>query len=277
MNAFWYCGKYLETGTVYLKARYYIQPFWRLVIFMIGRIRLMMQFFHGKLLKARGIFNWFMCILIPLYFFHPCIVVSAVEETSTIVQNIPDDFEARISFSKVEKTGMIQQFTVSDCGQIATCIGSSCNFNVYDTYRYYDYTIYTDITKTDVILQWENTVLLIYLHFSGVSNESYHLIRVNGFEDYEVISLPVNEKTEKLWAGLPENTSELITNDGRYYLHYGNLMYKDNESGDDYAVTENTSFHPLMLLSIPILTAIIWFGFARKKVKQWEEENHNKS
>ncbi|WP_276795837.1 hypothetical protein, partial [Ruminococcus champanellensis] len=62
---------------------------------------------------------------------------------------------------------------------------------------------------------------------------------------------------------------------GRYYLQYGNLRYKDNESNEDYAVTENTSFRPWMLLSIPILTVIIWFGFLRKRVKRWEEKQHN--
>ena len=235
------------------------------------------RFFRCRCLKTRSAFHLLMCIMISFYF-QPCMIVGAVDETGMIVQNQADDDRSGINFSKVEKTGMIQQFAVSSSGQIVTCIGaSSLNFNIYDTYGYYDYTIYTNITKNDVILQWENSELLIYLHFSGVSDESYRVIRVSGFEEYEVVSQPVNEGTKELWDGLSQNTGELITNDGHYYLHYGNLMYEDSRSGNHYAVTENTSFHPLMLISIPILTAIIWFGVVRKKVKQWEEENHHRS
>ena len=98
---------------------------------------------------------------------------------------------------------------------------------------------------------------------------------INGYEDYQLYSCPVTDNTEKFWNGLEVHEDELITDKGRYYLQYGNLRYKDNESNEDYAVTENTSFRPWMLLSIPILTVIIWFGFLRKRVKRWEEKQHN--
>ncbi len=189
---------------------------------------------------------------------------------------IPADSDAfDIHFSKVEKSGMIQQFLVSDHGQIVTCITSSgMNFNLYDAYGVYDYTIYTDITRHSAIFQWDADTLLIYLRFSGVTDTEYHLIRVRGFEDYEVTCLPVNEKTEKLWEGLPQNPNEQFTDEGRYYLHYGNLMF-ENYDGSSYPVTENTSFHPAMLLLIPILTAVIWFGYAKKQVKAWETRRHH--
>ena len=79
---------------------------------------------------------------------------------------------------------------------------------------------------------------------------------------------------EKFWNTLDNHDYELITDKGRYYVKYGNLRYTDKESGADYAVTENTSFKPWWLLSIPALTAIIWFGFLRKRVKAWEEETN---
>ncbi len=238
----------------------------------------MIQSFHGdKIINSVHLLCFSICLLTIATLQKACIVVSATEEVNTLEKSSLNDLDSTFCFSNVEETGSIRQFAVSSSGQIVTCIGaSSLNFNIYDTYGYYDYTIYTNITRNDVILRWEENTLLIYLHFSGIINESYRLMKVNGYKDYEVIDLPVNEKTEELWSGLPQNTSELITNDSRYYLHYGNLMYEDLRNGENYAVTENTSFHPLMLLSIPILAAIIWFGIVRKKVKQWEEKR-NKS
>lgn len=182
-----------------------------------------------------------------------------------------------IYFSKTEKTGMISQFAISGDGRIATEIKPvEVNINVYEKYGYYDFTIYTNITRSDTILHWEDDALFIYLHSSNISDESYRLIKVNGYEDYEFFQCPVNESTREFWSRLEKNQDEFITDKGRYYVQYGNLRYTDNESGEDCALTENTSFRPWWLLSIPILTAIIWFGFLRKRVKEWEKEQNNR-
>ena len=180
------------------------------------------------------------------------------------------DFE----FSTNEATGTIKSFDVSDHGKIATCINPS-NINVYDEYGNFDFAIYTNLTRTKVILQWDKNTLLIYLNLSSDCGSKYDLVMINGYEDYQLYSCPVTDNTEKFWGELEVHEDELITDKGRYYLQYGNLRYKDNESNEDYAVTENTSFRPWMLLSIPILTVIIWFSFLRKRVKRWEEKQHN--
>ena len=101
-------------------------------------------------------------------------------------------------------------------------------------------------------------------------------MKINGYDDYEVYTCPNNENTKKFWNALPESQRELITDTGRYYIQTGNLRFEDKKTGTDYALTENTSFQPWWLLSIPVLTAIIWFGYAKKRVKQWELEQHNK-
>ena len=180
------------------------------------------------------------------------------------------DFE----FSTNEATGTIKSFDVSENGKIATCMNPS-NINVYDEYGKFDFAIYTNLTRTKVILQWDKNTLLIYLNLSSDFGPKYDLVKIAGYEDYQLYSCPATDNTEKFWNELEMHEDELITDKGRYYLQYGNLRYKDNESNEDYAVTENTSFRPWMLLSIPILTVIIWFGFLRKRVKRWEEKQHN--
>lgn len=190
----------------------------------------------------------------------------------TTEQCNPEDSRFEFDFSTNEATGIIKSFDVSDTGKIATCISPS-HFNVYDEYGNYDFTIYTNITKTRAILQWENDTLFIYLDFSGDSGSYYEFIEVNGYKDYKMYTCPVNDDTENFWNRLEQHEYELVTSEGRYYVENGNLRYRSNENDEDYAVTENTSFQPWWLLSIPILTVIIWFGFLRKKVKQWEKEH----
>ena len=168
---------------------------------------------------------------------------------------------------------LLFQYNTSN-GKIATCINPS-NINVYNEYGNFDFAIYTNLTRTKVILQWDKNTLLIYLNLSSDFGSKYDIVKINGYEDYQLYSCPVNDNTEKFWNELEIHEDELITDKGRYYLQYGNLRYKDNESNEDYAVTENTSFRPWWLLSIPILTVIIWFGFLRKRVKRWEEKQHN--
>lgn len=181
----------------------------------------------------------------------------------------PAQSQFHFQFLTYEETGIIRFFDVSDEGRVATCIGSGTDsINIYDAYGYYNFTIHTNITRTRTILQWDNDMLLLYLN----SGSSYNLVKIKGYEDYEIYSCPVNADTERFWNGLEQHQNELITDKGRYYVQYGNLRYTDYESGADYAVTENTSFQPWWLLSIPILTAIIWFGFAKKRVKKWEEK-----
>ena len=162
---------------------------------------------------------------------------------------------------------MIHSFAVSDSGRIATCIGF--NINIYNAHGSYEFTIYTYLSHTSIILDWDNDTLLIYL-------SDYRLIKVNGYDDYKIYTCPENEDTKKFWDEIPEHKRELITDTGRYYVQTGNLRFEDKKTGADYALTENTSFQPWWLLSIPILTAIIWFGYAKKRVKQWELEQHNK-
>ncbi len=192
----------------------------------------------------------------------------AVLETQKAEQNQMD-----FQFSRVEASGMIESFDVSETGRIASCISpSSMNLNIYDQYGSYDFTIYTDITRRDAVLHWEEDTLLIYLYYSGISGEEYHLVRVNGYEEYEIFTCPANAQTEKFWSTLEKHTSEQITENGRYYLEYGNLRCEDKQNQKDYAVTENTSFRPWQLLSIPILAAIIWFRYLRKPVREWEAE-----
>ncbi len=183
---------------------------------------------------------------------------------------VTEEYEQNFSlnFSKVEKTGIIQSFAVADDGRIATFINNQ-GINIYDEYGFYDFTIYKELYKINVTLQWDNDILLIYLSSSWDGND-YKIIKVNGYEDYEIFSCPDNGETRTFWNTLDNHDYELITDKGRYYVKYGNLRYTDKESGADHAVTENTSFKPWWLLSIPALTAIIWFGFLRKRVKTWE-------
>lgn len=178
-----------------------------------------------------------------------------------------------LSFSYEEDTGMIKSFDVSADSRIATCINPG-NINIYDENGIYDFTIYTNITRTQTNLSWDNDVLLIYLKSSGVLGSDYHVIRIKGFGEYDIYSCPADENTEKFYNSLEQHENELLTDKGRYYVHYGNLRYTDNETGSDYAVTENTSFRPYWLLVIPILTVVIWFGFMRKRVKKWEENKN---
>ena len=183
----------------------------------------------------------------------------------------PSQSRFQLEFSTNEATGIIRSFDVSEEGRIATYINPS-SINVYDEYGNYDFSVYTNISKARPILQWENDVLSIYLDFSGDSGSYYELIEIDSYEHYKVYSCPVTDDTERFWNELEYHERELITDEGIYYVENGNLRFRNNGNGSDYALTENTSFQPWWLLIIPILTAIIWFGFLRKRVKQWEKE-----
>lgn len=213
----------------------------------------------------------FTLALAPLLSFQT--IAKAGDEILTTEKCEPEEIKFQVHFSKVEKTGMIESFDVSIEGRAATHIshtGLSIDINVYDQYGFYDYTIYMDITHSEIILNWDEETLLI--HLQG------YIIKVNGYDEYEIYKYPADDNAKKFWheLELEKITDELITDKGRYYVQYGNLRYIDNESAEDYAVTENTSFRPWWLLSIPILTAIIWFGFVRKRIKEWEEEQNKK-
>ena len=210
-------------------------------------------------------------ILLPTY----QTTVKAADDVLMTEKCEPEQSRFDFEFSTIEATGMIRSFDVSDDGRIATCISPS-NINVYDEYGNFAFAIYTDLTRTRTILQWDNDTLLIYLDLSSVSGSSHDLVKVNGYEDYTLYTCPVNVDTEKFWNRLEQHENEVITDNGRYYVKTGNLRYTDNESGEDHTVTENTSFQPWWLLSIPILTAIIWFGGVRKRVKEWEKVHNNK-
>ena len=179
-----------------------------------------------------------------------------------------------IQFSADEATGMIQFFDVSETGRIATCIGPS-HINVYDEHGLFDYCIDTNTTRTRISLQWDGDILLIYLDSSGSWGSDYGLVRVEGYAQYACFSCPDDERTKAFWSGLEQHEDELIRDNGRYYVKYGNLRFADDATGADYALTENTSFRPWWLLSIPVLTAVIWFGFLRKRVKAWERQRQN--
>lgn len=186
-------------------------------------------------------------------------------------QQDPSQSRFQLEFSTNEATGMIRSFDVSEEGRIATYINPS-SINVYDEYGNYDFSVYTNISKAHPILQWENDTLSIYLDFSGDSGSYYELIEIDSYEQYKVYTCPVDDNTERFWNELEYHERELITNEGIYYVENGNLRFRNNGNGSDYALTENTSFQPWWLLIIPILTAIIWFGFLRKRVRQWEKE-----
>lgn len=209
-------------------------------------------------------------ILAAIPFSH--IIAKANNEVLVTEQCAPEQIRFDFEFSTNEATGMIESFDVSDDGRIATQI-NPCSINIYDTFGCYDFTIDTNITRTHVTLQWNDDILFIYLYSSDFWDSSYDCIKIHGYEDYEIFSCPVNDDTKHFWEYLEQHESELITDKGRYYVEYGNLRYTDNESEVDYAITENTSFRPWWLLSIPILTAIIWFGFFRKRVKEWEKKH----
>lgn len=206
----------------------------------------------------------------------PSFQVYAVSDNKALTteQCDPENSRFEFEFTTNEATGRIKSFHVSEAGRIATCINPS-HINVYDEYGNYDFTINTSITKTRTILQWENDTLFIYLDFSGDSGSYYELIEVNGYRDYKMYTCPVNDDTVNFWNGLEQHEYELVTSEGRYYVKNGNLRYRSNDDGEDYALTENTSFQPWWLLSIPLLTVIIWHGFLRKKVKEWEEKHSN--
>lgn len=213
-------------------------------------------------------------VSVIIYILPLSVPIIAKSENETLVTETydPEQNYYKFNFSTVEETGLINSFAVSDSGRIATCIG--VDINIYNAYGSYEFTIYTYLQHTGIILDWENDTLLIYL-----SNHKYEykFIKINGYDDYEVYTCPDNEDTKEYWNELPEYQRELITDTGRYYVQTGNLRFEDKKTGADYALTENTSFQPWWLLSIPILTAIIWFGYARKRVKQWElEKEYNK-
>ncbi len=199
---------------------------------------------------------------------------SAKAESEPLITEKYESDESRfnLSFSYEEETGIINFFDASDKGRIATCINH--NINIYDENGVYDFTVYTNITRTRINLKWDNDILLVYLSLSSDFGDDYHVIRIKGFDEYDIYSCPADENTEKFWNGLEQHEYELLTDKGRYYVHYGNLRYTDNETGSDYAITENTSFRPYWLLIIPLMTAVIWFGFMRKRVKKWEENKN---
>ncbi len=218
--------------------------------------------------------------IIMLFIFLLSVTFPFFAETSVKAESEPlitekcesDESRFNLSFSYEEETGMIDFFDVSDDGRTAVCINN--NINIYDENGIYDFTIYTNITRTKINLDWDNDILLVYLSLSGDFGNDYNVIRIKGFDEYDIYSCPADENTEKFWNGLEQHDDELLTDKGRYYVHYGNLRYTDNETGSDYAVTENTSFRLYWLLIIPLLTAVIWFGFMRKRVKKWEENKN---
>lgn len=220
-----------------------------------------------KLIKITMIFVFLLSFVFP---FFSKTSVKAEKESLIMEKCKSDESRFNLSFSYKEETGMIKLFDVSDDGRIATCINPG-NVNIYDENGIYDFTVYTNIARTRINLSWDNDILLIYLDLSGDSGTDYHVIKIKGFDEYDIYSCPVDDNTKKFWNGLEQYEDELLTDKGRYYVHYGNLRYTDNETGSDYAITENTSFRPCWLLIIPLLTAIIWFGFMRKRVKKWEE------
>lgn len=213
----------------------------------------------------------FMLFVFLLFAFPFFAETSAKAESEPLITEKCESDKRRfnLSFSYEEETGMIDLFDVSDGGRIATCINR--NINIYDENGIYDFTVYTNITRTQIDLSWDNDILLVYLRLSGDFGDDYHVIRIKGFDEYDIYSCPADENTEKFWNSLEQHKDELLTDKGRYYVNYGNLRYTDNETGSDYAITENTSFRPYWLLIIPLLTAVIWFGFMRKRVKKWEE------
>lgn len=203
-------------------------------------------------------------IILPVSF-----AIIAKSENETIVTELydPEQNHVKLNFSTVEKTGLINSFAVSDSGKIATAI--QFNINIYNASGNYEFTIYTNFRHVSMQLDWDNDTLLIYL-------SNYKIIKINAYDDYTMYTCSDNEDTEKFWSEIPKPEREFITDTGRYYIQTGNLRFEDNKTGADYALTENTSFQPWWLLSIPVLTAIIWFGYAKKRVKQWEQEHHKK-
>lgn len=184
----------------------------------------------------------------------------------------PEESHFEFQFFRQEKTGMIEYFDVSENGRIATCINSTSpdSINIYDPYGYYDFTVDTSFKRGATVLQWDHDALLIFL--DTALDSGYEFARINGYEDYEIYRCPVNTETEKFWNQFTPYKSELSTETGRYYVKYGNLRYTDHATGADYPITENTSFQPWWLLSIPVLTAVIWFGYLKKRVIAWENE-----
>lgn len=219
-----------------------------------------------KHIKITMIFVFLLSFVFP---FFSEMSVKAENESLIMEKCESDKSQFSLSFSYEEETGMIELFDVSDDGRIATCIKPG--INIYDENGVYDFTVYTNITRTRINLSWDNDILFIYLDSSSVFGADYYVIRIEEFGEYDIYSCPADDNTKRFWSGLEQHEDELLTDKGRYYVHYGNLRYTDNETGGDYAITENTSFRPCWLLIIPLLTAIIWFGFMRKRVKKWEE------
>lgn len=221
-----------------------------------------------KHIKITMIFVFLLSLVCP---FFSQTSVKAENESLLMEKCEYDKSRFNFSFSHKEETGMIRLFDVSDDGKVATCINSG-SVNIYDENGIYDFTVYTNITRTRINLSWDNNILLMYLDSSVAFDDDYYVIRIKGFDEYDIYSCPADDNTKKFWDSLEQHDNELLTDKGRYYIYYGNLRYIDNETGSDYAITENTSFRPYWLLIIPFLTVIIWFGFMRKRVKKWEED-----
>lgn len=190
-------------------------------------------------------------------------VVCADDLFSMTLVDDQKQFPYTIEFSKEESEGRIRTFDVSESGQVATQL-HTWKVNVYDDVRF-SYSIYPHYSHCTPTVKWNGDVLVIYVEIPDAYwNNEYFAIKVYGFEDFEVYSIPETKENERLWDSLSFDTKELEINGNHYFMSEGNLLYTENGSEGTLYIADSGYFHPA-ILSLPIVLPLCIYVFVKRK------------
>lgn len=180
----------------------------------------------------------------------------------TLVDN-QKQFPYSIEFTKEESEGIIRTFDVSEHGQIATSLHTQ-DINIYDDIKY-SYSIRPSYTHCQSTVKWDGDILVIYVSIAAFpQNDKEFAIKVYGFEDFEVYSIPETKENERLWDTLSFDTKELEMNGNHYFMSEGNLLYTENGSEGTLYIADNGYFNPA-ILTLPIVIPLCIYAFVKRK------------
>lgn len=172
-------------------------------------------------------------------------------------------FPYSVTFTREESKGIIHTFDVSEKGQVATQLHTR-EINVYDDVRF-SYSIHPSYSHCSSTVKWEEDSLTIYTAIPDTHWEyKYFAVKVYGFENFEIYSIPETEENKQFWDTLSFDTKELEINGNHYFMSAGNLLYTENDSESTFYIADNGYFNPA-ILSLPFVLPCCIYAFVKRK------------